>query len=68
MEAIVTAEREGKTQTYVGMKICAGPGTCRLVLTRPYHQAGRIVEIPRSSIESMDAVETRTLGERPQPT
>jgi hypothetical protein len=67
MEAMVKADREGMTETYVGMTICEGPCTCRLVLTRPYHRAGRIVEIPRSSIESIEVVEPRPLGEQPKP-
>lgn len=67
MEAMVTAEDDGITRTFVGLTICEGPGTRRLILTRPYHEAGRIVEIPNQKISSIDRVEHAPLGEQPQP-
>lgn len=65
MEAMVTAEKDGRTETYVGLTICEGPGMCRMILTRPYHQAGRIVEIPNARIASVDTVPSIPLGEQP---
>ena len=65
MEAVVTAENDGDVECYVGLKVCEGPGTYRLVLTRPYHHAGRIVEIPSCRIASVDEVESTSLGEEP---
>ena len=67
MEAMVTAESDGITRTFVGLTICEGPAIRRLVLTRPYHEAGRIVEIPNQKISSIEAVEHTTLGEEPRP-
>lgn len=67
MEAMVTAEDDGTTRTFVGLTICEGPATRRLVLTRPYHEAGRIVEIPNGNISSIEAVEHASLGEEPRP-
>lgn len=65
MEAMVTSEADGQTETHVGLTICEGPGQFRLVLTRPYHEAGRIVEIPHENIMSVEPVEPATLGETP---
>jgi hypothetical protein len=39
-----------------------------MVLTRPYHEAGHIVEIPREDIESIEQVASAALGETPAPT
>ena len=67
MEAMVTSREDGETQTHIGLTVCEGPGRMRLVLTRPYHEAGRIVEIPREDIESVEAVENTVLGRVPAP-
>jgi len=67
METIVKATDGTTTQTYVGKTICEGPGCYRLVLTRPYHEAGRIAEIPRSRIESITEVQSGPLGTDPTP-
>lgn len=37
----------------------------RLLLSRPYHEAGRVVEIPRSSIDSIELVPLAKLGKAP---
>lgn len=63
MEQMVIAEKDGAESTYVGIKICDGPGRHRLVLTRPYHDAGRIVEIPTDRIASVQPVEADSLGD-----
>jgi hypothetical protein len=68
METMVTAKQNGHTETYVGLTICEGPGTCRLILTRPYHQAGRIVEIPNSTVTAIETVESTPLGDDLTPT
>jgi hypothetical protein len=67
MESMVKTREDGKTETHVGLMICKGPGRFRMVLTRPYHEAGRIVEIPREEITSIDAVAPGTFGETPLP-
>lgn len=67
METIVKSEDDGKHRTYVGVTICQGPGQLRLVLTRPYHEAGRIVEIPRNKVESVTRAPMTPLGEEPRP-
>lgn len=68
METMVKSRGEDDdTEIHVGLTICEGPGSFRLVLTRPYHEAGRIVEIPRKSIESVTPVASRALGEEPIP-
>jgi hypothetical protein len=38
-----------------------------MVLTRPYHEAGRIVEIPTGDIASIETISPGTLGEDPHP-
>lgn len=62
MEALVTAKNAGTTRTFVGLTICEGPASHRLILTRPYHEAGHIVEVPNSQIESIEPVSETTLG------
>jgi hypothetical protein len=62
METLVKTEDDGTTRTFVGLTICEGPETRRLILTRPYHEAGHIVEIPNSRIESIEPVSDTTLG------
>lgn len=54
-------------ETHVGIPICEGPGQFRMVLTRPYHEAGRIIEIPREVIASVQVVAPGSLGEAPEP-
>lgn len=65
MESLVTSEDDGTTRRFVGVTVCEGPGTHRLILTHPYHEAGRIVEIPNSKISSVQELEAQPLGELP---
>lgn len=65
MESMVKTKENGSSQTLVGITICRGPGRFRMVLTRPYHEAGRIVEIPHQDIESVEAVAPGPLGDTP---
>lgn len=67
METIVKSEHDGEHRTYVGVAVCRGPGQVRLVLTRPYHEAGQIVEIPRDKVESVTRARMTPLGEEPSP-
>jgi hypothetical protein len=53
MEAVVETRENGKTRTHVGITVCDGPGQHRLLLTKPYHQAGHVIEIPHSSISEV---------------
>ena len=54
-------------KTHIGITICEGPGNFRMVLTRPYHDAGHIIEIPRDEIESIEPVAPGALGDAPAP-
>lgn len=63
METKVTSEGDGTTRTYVGIKVSDGPGRLRLLITRPYNDAGHVVEIPRESIKSIDTVPSRKFGD-----
>lgn len=67
MEAMITTDEDGESQTRVGITICEGPGRFRMVLTRPYHEAGRIIEIPREKISSIEPVAPGSFGETPEP-
>lgn len=67
METIVNSEDDGEHRTYIGMTVCRGPGQVRLLLTRPYHEAGRVVEIPLHKIESATPARPSSLGEEPKP-
>lgn len=64
MESMVKTDED---ETHVGIPICEGPGQFRMVLTRPYHDAGRIIEIPREVIASVEVVAPGSLGETPKP-
>lgn len=67
METIVESDDDGKHRTYVGVAVCRGPRQMRLLLTRPHHEAGRIVEIPRDKVESVTRAPMIPLGEEPRP-
>jgi hypothetical protein len=67
METMITTDEDGESQTHVGITICEGPGRFRMVLTRPYHEAGRIIEIPREKISSIEPVAPGSFGETPEP-
>lgn len=66
MERSVQIKDEGKTKVLVGLTVCEGPETYRLLLTRPHRKEGQIVEIPRDAIESIKQVETGPRGEPPE--
>ncbi len=53
MDAVVETIENGRTRTHVGITVCDGPGQHRLLLTKPYHQAGQVIEIPHSSIREV---------------
>ncbi|MFZ0013081.1 MAG: hypothetical protein WAL25_03095 [Acidimicrobiia bacterium] len=53
MERIVVETEDGGTRTHVGITVCDGPGQHRLLLTKPYNEAGRVVEIPLETIKSI---------------
>lgn len=65
METMVKSEDDGQTKTHVGITVSKGPRQLRLVLTRPYHEAGQIVEISHDKIESIDLVPPCKLGDYP---
>lgn len=65
METMVKSEDDGKTRTHVGITVATGPKRLRLILTRPYHEAGQIVEILCDDIESIETVSPTSLGEDP---
>ena len=62
MDAVVEKTDDGKTRTHVGITICRGPGQHRLLLTMPYHQAGRVMEIPRSRIDAVKCLDNGSGG------
>ena len=67
METIVKTDEDGKSVTHVGITVCRGPGRHRMVLTRPYHEAGRILEIPTDKIASIEPISPGPLGDSPTP-
>lgn len=67
METMVESVEAGTIKTHVGLTVAKGPGRLRLILTRPYHEAGQIVEIPRDQITSIAPVEPSSLGDDPSP-
>jgi hypothetical protein len=67
MEAMIKTRDGDVTETHIGLTICEGPNQFRMVLTRPYHEAGRIIEIPREDIASIELLAPGTLGDTPAP-
>ena len=51
IEAVVV--ESGRRRSHVGIQVCRGPGTLRILLTRPYRAAGRTVEVPLDDVESI---------------
>lgn len=49
----------------MGITICEGPGTYRLLLTHPHQAEGHIEEIPREKILSIEEVEPSPRGAAP---
>jgi hypothetical protein len=56
---------DGESKVMVGVPVCEGPRTYRLLLTHPHQTEGRIVDIPREDIESIDEVEPSPRGASP---
>jgi hypothetical protein len=64
-EQVIALRREGRIQTRVGIPVCTGPASYRLLVTWPERNEGRIIEIPRDEIESISEVEPRLRGRHP---
>lgn len=65
-EQVIELRRDGRTQTRVGIPVCTGPASYRLLVTWPERNEGRIIEIPRDEIESISEVAMRPRGEPPR--
>jgi len=66
MERAIEVKDGDEVKTHIGLTVCEGPVTYRLMLTRPYQEEGRIIEIPHESIESISDVTWGPLGEAPE--
>jgi hypothetical protein len=66
MERAIEVNDDGVAKTLVGLTVCEGPATYRLLLTRPHQQEGQIVEIPYDAIESIHNVEPGPRGDPPE--
>ncbi|CAN5865976.1 hypothetical protein BH23ACT4_BH23ACT4_10010 [soil metagenome] len=64
-EKVLQIKSGGRTQTRVGIPVCTGPASYRLLVTWPERNEGQIVEIPREEIESISEVEPRPRGRQP---
>ena len=64
-ERAVRVKNDGEGKVMVGVTVCEGPKTYRLLLTHPHQAEGRIVDIPRADIESIDEVEPSPRGTSP---
>lgn len=53
----VRIEEDGHIETIFGFEISAGPETYRLLVTHPIAKEGRIEEIPREKIKSIEHAE-----------
>ncbi len=57
-------KRDGTSQ--VGITVSKGPGTSRLLLTRPYSDEGQVIEIPLEEIETVDQAREGPLDRPPR--
>lgn len=62
----VRVEDEGHVETLFGFEISAGPETYRLLVTHPIAKEGRIAEIPREKIKSIEPAEPGPRRQHPQ--
>jgi hypothetical protein len=65
IEQVIQVKRNGRLLTRVGIPVCTGPASYRLLVTWPERNEGRIIEIPRDEIESISEVDTRPRGLQP---
>jgi hypothetical protein len=65
-EQVIQLKRDGKTEIRVGIPVCTGPASYRLLVTWPERNEGQIVEIPRDEIESISEADTRPRGRPPR--
>ncbi len=65
-EQVIEVKKDGRTQTRVGIPVCTGPASYRLLVTWPERNEGRIIEIPRDEIESISEVDPRLRGTPPR--
>ena len=56
---------DGQAKVRVGLPVCEGPGTYRLLLTHPHQVEGQILEIPRDQIEAVERLSPRPRGDVP---
>ena len=54
MQEKVRIRRKGDAPDVVGISVSEGPEVFRVLVTDPYHQQGRIAEVPHDDIESVD--------------
>lgn len=66
IEQVIQVKRDGRMLTRVGIPVCTGPASYRLLVTWPERNEGRIIEIPRDEIESISEVDSRPRGRSPQ--
>ena len=64
-EQIVELKKQGESMRRVGVPVCKGPATYRLMLTWPEEREGRIIEIPHDEIEAILPANERARGEEP---
>lgn len=64
-EQVIELKRDGRTLTRVGIPVCTGPASYRLLVTWPERNEGQIIEIPREEIESISEAESRPRGRQP---
>jgi hypothetical protein len=65
-EQVIRPKRDGKTEIRVGIPVCTGPASYRLLVTWPERNEGQIVEIPRDEIESISEADIRPRGRPPR--
>jgi hypothetical protein len=59
IEQVIQLKRDGKTEIRVGIPVCTGPASYRLLVTWPERNEGRIIEIPRDEIDSISEAGAR---------
>lgn len=65
MDPVVRIKKSDGT-CHVGITVSKGPGTYRLLLTRPYCDEGQVIEIPLEEIVEVDQAREGPLEEPPK--
>lgn len=59
---VVVRNDDGEDELFVGLEVSNGPAMMHLILTRPYPEAGRTIDIPCEQVVSVARLESTPQG------